>query len=199
MVTKLPDTAHTDRPWLIHEIAADFDIEDVWALPTPGGPGELTRLVDAMFTSEFPRGAPWVVRMLWDARWVLGRLFRWDRPDAGLGRRVPSLRERLPAELRALPPERERGHFRPLYALDNEWAAEIANDTVHAVLHLSWVPDRRGAYRGQLAVLVRPNGVLGAAYMAGIRPFRHLLVYPALFGSLERSWRAGDAAAARAV
>jgi len=34
----LPDTAHTSRPWRIHEIAADFRLEDVWALPTPGGP-----------------------------------------------------------------------------------------------------------------------------------------------------------------
>lgn len=37
---KLPDTAHTSRPWRIHEVAPDFEVEDVWALPTPGGPDD---------------------------------------------------------------------------------------------------------------------------------------------------------------
>ena len=36
---RLPNTAHTSRPWRIHEFARDFRLEDVWALPTPGGPG----------------------------------------------------------------------------------------------------------------------------------------------------------------
>ena len=38
---RLPDAAHTSRPWRIHEIAGDFRLEDVWALPTPGGPDDL--------------------------------------------------------------------------------------------------------------------------------------------------------------
>jgi uncharacterized protein DUF2867 len=46
-----------------------------------------------------------------------------------------------------------------------------------------------------MAVLVRPNGLLGAAYMAAIRPFRHLIVYPAMIRQIERAWRqAGDPA-----
>ena len=38
---RLPDTAHTSRPWRIHELTPDFRLEDVWALPTPGRPGRL--------------------------------------------------------------------------------------------------------------------------------------------------------------
>lgn len=38
---RLPSTAHTSRPWRIHGIAPDFRVEDVWALPTPGGPDDL--------------------------------------------------------------------------------------------------------------------------------------------------------------
>ena len=34
---RLPNVAHTSRPWRIHELARDFRVEDVWALPTPGG------------------------------------------------------------------------------------------------------------------------------------------------------------------
>ena len=45
-------------------------------------------------------------------------------------------------------------------------------------MHAGWVPDADGAYRGQLAVLVKPNGMAGAAYLAAIRPFRNLIVYP---------------------
>jgi hypothetical protein len=38
---------------------------------------------------------------------------------------------------------------------------------------------------------VKPNGLLGAAYMAAIRPFRYLIVYPAFMRQVERTWRAG--------
>jgi uncharacterized protein DUF2867 len=42
-----------------------------------------------------------------------------------------------------------------------------------------------------MAVYVKPNGLLGTAYMAAIRPFRHLIVYPPLMREIEREWRAG--------
>jgi len=45
-------------------------------------------------------------------------------------------------------------------------------------MHVGWVPEDAGGYRGQMAVLVKPNGLFGTAYMAAIRPFRHLIVYP---------------------
>jgi hypothetical protein len=60
---------------------------------------------------------------------------------------------------------------------------------MHGVLHLGWVPDEAGGYRAQMAVLVKPNGLFGAAYMAAIRPFRYLLVYPAIMREMERTWR----------
>ena len=47
--------------------------------------------------------------------------------------------------------------------------------------------------RGQLAVLVKPNGVMGRAYIAAIRPFRHLIVYPPLMRQIGREWQAGEA------
>jgi hypothetical protein len=57
-------------------------------------------------------------------------------------------------------------------------------------MHLGWVPDQTGGYRAQMAVLVKPNGLLGAAYMAAIRPFRHVIVYPAIMREGERTWLA---------
>ncbi len=59
---------------------------------------------------------------------------------------------------------------------------------MHGVLHVGWVPDGSGSYRGQLTVLVKPNGVLGTCYMAAIRPFRHLIVYPLATRDIERAW-----------
>jgi uncharacterized protein DUF2867 len=186
---RLPATAHTSRPWRIHQLTPDFQLEDVWALPTPGGPGDLARLVARFASSDFPQGTPLVVRVLWAARWRIGALLGWDRPEAGLGARATTLRDRLPPDLNA-PPAPDLEPFTALYLLDNEYAAELANRTVHAVLHLGWVPDGSGGYRGQLAVLVKPNGWFGTAYMAAIKPLRYLLVYPALLRTIERGWHA---------
>jgi hypothetical protein len=197
---RLPDAAHTSRPWRIHELTRDFRLEDVWALPTPGGPDDLARLVE-WFTT--PREDPFLVRALFALRWKLGALFGWDEPASGVGERVPSLRERLPPDLLAAPrgpdiravPAREAADgppiFSSVYQTHDEWVAEIANRTVHSLMHIGWVPDGAGGYRGQMAVLVKPNGLLGTAYMAAIRPFRYLIVYPELMREIGQEWRAG--------
>ncbi|OFE15698.1 hypothetical protein BA895_21735 [Humibacillus sp. DSM 29435] len=176
----------------MHALAPDFAVEDVWSLPTPGGPDELPRLVEAIFGGEFPQGAPRLVGWLWEARWKLGGLLHWDDPGGGLEARVPSLRDRIPAD--ELPASGDPGldldPFSPVYLLGDEFAAELANRTVHAIMHLGWVPDGDGGYRGQMAVLVKPNGVLGWLYMTGIKPFRRYLVYPALLGYVGKRWQA---------
>jgi hypothetical protein len=188
---RLPSTAHTSRPWRIHELTPDFRLEDVWALATPGGPDDFPRLVQRFASTDPSRSSSRGARTLFAIRWKLGELFGWDAPDAGLGSRVPTLSDRLPADLRDAPgPEFDGLPFTSLYLLEDEWAAEIANRTMHGVLHLGWVPDGAGGYRGQMAVLVKPNGLLGNGYMAAIRPFRHLIVYPPMIRAVEREWRA---------
>ncbi len=69
-------------------------------------------------------------------------------------------------------------------------ALGIVNQTVHAIKHIGWVPDQTGGYRGQMAVYVKPNGLLGTGYMAAIRPFRHLILYPPMTRQIGRDWRA---------
>jgi hypothetical protein len=192
----LPDTAHTSRPWRIHEIAPDFRLEDVWALPTPGGPDDFPRLVEQFASAEPSQSLPRAARTLWALRWKLGELFGWDGEDDGVGSRVATLRDRLPADLRDAPPgpQFDSLPFSSLYLLEDEWAAETANRTMHGVLHLGWVPNGNGSYRGQMAVLVKPNGLFGSAYMAAIRPFRHLIVYPPLMRVIGREWKRGQLA-----
>jgi hypothetical protein len=127
-MTRLPESAHTSRPWRIHELAGGFRVEDVWALPTPGGPDDFPRLVALLADYDPADSANPILRGLFALRWRLGRLFGWERED-------------------------ERS-FSPLLEAENEWAAEIVNKTVHGILHLGWVEDERGGgYRGQLAVL----------------------------------------------
>ncbi|HET6353770.1 DUF2867 domain-containing protein [Streptomyces sp.] len=189
---RLPTTAHTSRPWRIHEIAGDFHVEDVWALPTPGGPDDLARLVRQMTNGDGVHTSSPVARMLFAIRWKLGALLGWDKPGTGVGARVPTLRDRLPADLREGPrgPDPRTVPFTSVYQTHDEWAAEMANRTMHGVMHIGWVPDGAGGYRGQMAVLVKPNGVFGAIYMLGIKPFRYLGVYPALLRGIGREWEA---------
>jgi hypothetical protein len=191
---KLPDTAHTSRPWRIHELTKDFRLEDVWSLPTPGGPDDFPRLVEWLASRDDPSRAASspVVRALWAIRWRAGQLLGWDGADAGLGSRVATIRDRFPADLRTAPPgpSLRALPFTSLYLLPDEWAAEMANRTVHGVMHVGWVPDGDGGYRGQMAVLVKPNGLLGTGYLAAIRPFRRLTVYPMLTRDIGRAWRA---------
>ena len=100
---RLPNSAHASRPWRIHELTRDFRLEDVWALPTPGGPDDFPRLVRMMTSSDPSRGPSRAARALWAIRWKVGEWLGWDSPDAGLGSRVPTLRDRLPADLRETP------------------------------------------------------------------------------------------------
>jgi hypothetical protein len=189
---RLPDSAHTSKPWRIHELTPDFQLEDVWAMPTPGGPDDFPRLVEGAAAMDPAQSSSCATRSLFALRWKLGELFGWDEPGGGIGSRVPTLRDRLPADLRddSHIPQFGGLPFSPLYMTDDEFAAEIANSTMHGVLHLGWVDDERGGYRGQLAVLVKRNGLFGWAYMAAIAPFRHLIVYPPLLREVGRRWQA---------
>jgi hypothetical protein len=185
---RLPNAAHTSRRWRIHEIAGDFRVEDVWQLPGTGGPEDFPRLVHGLAAADPSQSHSGAIRLLFAIRWKLGELLGWDSPDTGLGSRVPTLRDRLPGDLLDGPsgPDFEALPFSSLYLTDDEFAAEIANRTMHGVMHIGRVPEATGHFRTQMAVLVKPNGLLGTGYMAAIRPFRHLIVYPAMMRGIER-------------
>jgi Protein of unknown function (DUF2867) len=191
---KLPKDAHTSQGWRIDELIPDFRLEDVWALPTPGGPDDFPLLVEGLASADPAKSLPRAARALWEIRFKLGGQLGWDEPDTGLDSRVSSLQGRLPADLRDAPPGPafDALPFTSLYQLENEWAAEMANRTVHGVMHIGWVAAETGGYHGQMAVYVKPNGPLGSAYMAAIKPFRYLIVYPQMMRAIERQWRSDD-------
>jgi hypothetical protein len=186
----LPHEAHLSRPWRIHEIVPDFRLEDVWALPTPGRADEFPALVEGFASADLAETPSRAARALFSLRWKLGDLLGLDDPGSGLESRVPTLRDRLPDDLRTAPgPEFKTLPFTSLYLTDNELAAEVANRTMHGVLHLGWVAEENGGYRGQMAIYAKPNGALGSAYMAAIKPFRHLIIYPQMLRGIERDWQ----------
>jgi hypothetical protein len=185
MSMRLPNTEHTARPWRIHEITPDFRIEDVWAFRTPGaGPDDFPAMLAALRVAGGLNENPPVVRFL----------FGWDKPEQGLVGRVESLVDRLPPDLRqdaagaAVP----NTPFTMVYELHDECAIELANKTVHDILHLGWVPTDDGEYELRMAALVKPNGLFGRLYLAAIKPFRYLIVYPAMTRKWERAWRNRD-------
>jgi hypothetical protein len=192
---RLPNSAHESQPWRICEVAPDFRLEDVWALPAQGGADDFARLLEVMASLDPANGESFATRALFSVRYRVGGWLGWDdRDDA---RPVPentetTLSARLPHDLRntATGPDLSSYGFLPLYRTDREWAAELSNRTVHAVMHLAWVDRGGGLFQGQMGVYVKPRGRLGAGYMAVIAPFRHRIVYPALMRQIERAWNA---------
>ncbi|MBD0744164.1 DUF2867 domain-containing protein [Streptomyces sp. CBMA152] len=187
---RMPIEAHTSRPWLIHEIAPDFRIEDVWSFRTPGaGPDDFPVMLAALEASNRPGKTTWPTRFLFAVRWKLGAVFGWDKPQAGLDAAVTSLRDRLPEDLRRCPGHKDPNiPFTPVYQTHDECVEEMANSTAHIVCHLGWVATDDGGYELRMAALTKPGGRLGRFYLAFIKPFRYLVIYPALTRRWERAW-----------
>jgi hypothetical protein len=194
---RLPNATHEAHPWVIAQVAPDFKLLDVWGLPAQGGPDEFAALVEIVTSLDPARGdSSRATRALFSLRHRLGAWLGWD--DAASKLPIPGCTEttlsaRVPEDLRdttTRPIVVSSTRFIPIYRTDDEWAAEISNGTVHAVLHLGWVEESEGIYRGQMGVYVKPRGRLGGTYMALIGPFRHLIVYPALMRQVERAWDA---------
>jgi Protein of unknown function (DUF2867) len=199
---RIPASALESRPWRIREIVPDFKVEDVWVLPAEGGAQDFDLLIELM-TSGVPPDSP-LFRVLWWTRDQLGRWFGLGRisvsaEQAAAGTPLPipgtnetTLAERLPGDLRGTASD---VHFdgvpmTSLYRTDDEFAAELTNRTVHSVMHLAWLGQGNGRYRGEMAVYVKPRGLFGKAYMEFIKPFRYMIVYPALMRHIRQQWTA---------
>jgi Protein of unknown function (DUF2867) len=201
---RIPNAAHESHPWRIREIAPDFTLEDVWALPVHGGAKDFQTALEMMTSSDPANAESLPTRVFWGARDRLGSWFGLGRISAPVdsdsddaagklpipGTNETSLTDRLPDDLRNTAGDLKFTFlpFAPLYRTDVEFAAELSNQTVHGVMHLAWVDQGEGRYQCQMAVYVKPRGPLGKAYMALIKPFRYWVVYPALMRQIERTW-----------
>ncbi len=202
---RLPNAVHESRPWRVREITGDFTLEDVWELPVHGGAEDFQALLELMASSDPANADSLPTRALWRVRDRLGSLLDLGRisapansDDSGKGKPpIPGTSEtslvgRLPDDLRDTAADLEFASlpFVNLFRTDVEFAAEVSNQTMHGVMHLAWVDQGEGRYQGQMAVYVKPRGAFGKGYMALIKPFRYLIVYPALMRQVERTWNA---------
>ena len=187
---RLPSSAHTSRPWRIHELTRDFRLEDVWALPTPGGRYDFPRLVQLIASGDPSRSPSRAARRSGrpggrSGGCSLGPCGRrvWpgaadaSRPPAGGSANRPSRPGVRRASVHLAVPDRRR-----------VGGGDRQSDRSRSHAHRLGF-DEEGRYRGELAVYVKPNGLLGTAYMAAIRPFRHLIVYPPMLRQIGQVWR----------
>jgi hypothetical protein len=192
---RLSNSAHEAHAWRICEVAPDFRLEDVWALPAQGRREDFAGLLEVMAALDPAHAESRATRALFGIRYRVGGWLGWDdahQPAGVCEDTETSLAARLPEDLRgtAAGLDLRSTDFTPLYRTEVEWAAELSNRTVHAVMHLAWAEQGEDLYRGQMGVYVKPRGRLGEVYMAAIAPFRHRIVYPALMREIERGWNA---------
>jgi hypothetical protein len=198
-VGRIDPSLHLAGSWRITDIAEDFELEDVWALPATGGPDDFSRVLELMRTLDMMDGSL-PTRLVWQARDLLGKWLGLGRITAGpeaTTMPIPAtnsttLAERLPDDLvgtadpALVPPD---APFTALYQTDREYASEMSNKTVHSIMHLAWADVGNGSYQAQMAVYVKPRGTFGRAYMQFIKPFRYAIVYPDLMRLIDGAWR----------
>ncbi|NYJ03513.1 hypothetical protein HNR19_004211 [Nocardioides thalensis] len=198
---RIPNERHLAVDLRVHDLLRDFRLEDVWQLPEVTGSRDDFELVIERIRSGSPMSSGNLAsRFVWGVRQLLGKVFdlgdvahATDGRADGLpipGAEETSIVPRLPADLRGTADDLRFTDlpFVPVYRTATEFAAEISNRTVHGVLHLSWIPVGGERYEGRMAVYVKPRGWFGEAYMAFIKPFRYLIVYPALEKQMAREW-----------
>ena len=185
---RLDPTEFRARPLRAHALLHDVPLEDAWAVPLwGGGAGRTIEDVRATMVAGFG-AAPAVVQGLFWLRTRVGALFGWDRQRGAWS--AESYMNRLSPEDRArslVAPGTSDGSFRLLYRFEDEQLSELRNSTVHAFLSLSMRP-APGGYLIYLGVFVRPVHRLTRLYMAAIKPFRRLIVYPALIRTMQKAW-----------
>ena len=176
------------RPLRAHALLHDVPLEDAWAVPlSDGGAGRTIEDVRTTMVAGFG-AAPAVVQGLFWLRTRAGALFGWDRQRGAWS--AESYTDRLSPADRAkslVAPGTPDGHFRLLYQFEDEQLSELRNSTVHAFMSLSMRP-APGGYLAYLGVFVRPVSRFTGLYMAAIKPFRRLIVYPALIRTMQKAW-----------
>ena len=191
---KIPRADHCGQDWLINRIAPDFELHDAWAIPIEGAAHERGLLYARLGVRDagFERGS-WASQALFRLRAVLGRYLDWDAELNTLpipGCKEHSLRERVAPAQRSDDVERGTGPFRLIYRNEREFATDISNNILHAVMQIGWATDTNGHPRAQMGVYVKSRSRFGPLYMAVIRPFRELIIYPSLIKRMTRAWAA---------
>ncbi len=200
---------HYSYPWIVHEIAQDFELLDVWEIPILADKTrnqDFSHLLRVMRSSAPGNAGSFfsvrhlIARLLVALRVYLGEKFGLDRNLNTLpipGSTEISLKERLSAEDLKKSQANPIGEgaqtediWKTVYVYENEMLTEHSNDTVHALMHLGWVHKYGNYHTAQLAVYAKPRGNFGEFYMKLIMPFRRVIVYPTMMEEVKKRWDA---------
>jgi Protein of unknown function (DUF2867) len=178
-----------DLPLRVHSLLRDVPLHDVWVVDLPGG-REGTTLQEFRSRSGAGRteDIPYPAKALLQLRFLLGRIFRLDKPRPG--QKSASYIRLLDEADRVdslVPPGSKDGFFDVVYMFQNEMLFEIINATVHAFSAQTLTRTSDG-YRLYWAIYVRPVRSITRAYMALIDPFRRWIVYPQILHKVREQW-----------
>lgn len=200
---QIPNHRHMDNKWLVHRLAHDFQLLDVWEYPIVFDESDNDSLyafrkfaVEPTLKDAFnfsPSGA------LFFLRTVFGKVFRIDENVNNVP--IPGCSEISLAERMSETEQRRHDDelnidirtdnyldFRPVYSFQNETLNEISNATEHTLMHYAWVRDDSGYYKVQMANYVKHRNKVGEIYVRSIEPFRYRVVYPYLFNKFVQHW-----------
>ena len=183
-----------DKPWRARELCADFQVLDEWTVPVDVARAAFPEFVAVLARNGWATDSA-IAKALFVLRFRLGKWMGWDKgpPLPIPGCTETTLAARLGPEDAArnrvgeLPPADAPVEIAPIYLFDDEALIEISNKTIHAAVHLGWVPAGASGTVA-LTILTRSRGRASDAYLALIWPFRHAIVYPAWFRAIRRAW-----------
>jgi len=176
-------------PLRVHQFLSGVPLHDAWVVDLPSSRTGITlqqflRTTNGEVLSPSP-----VVQGLLNLRFLIGRIFGWDRPQPSI-HAGPTFAGRLTDADRArslVPAGVREGPFRVVYQFENEKLVELVNRTVHAAA-LSALVEQANCYCFYFAVYVRSVSRLTPLYMAAIDPVRKVIVYPSLLRSVRSNW-----------
>jgi hypothetical protein len=186
---RLPTSEYQNLDLWAHSFLRDVPLHDAFAIELPGGGnGRTLGDIRALLPSEAAMKANPLVAALFKLRFLVGGLLGWDANQHQLDREF--YLHRLDAEDRAkslITPGIPDGPFRLLHLLPQESVSEVQNATVHAFLCQALRKAGSG-YRLYWGIYVKPTSRFTPVYLALIKPFRYLVVYPAVLGQIRRAW-----------
>lgn len=179
--------------WRVKDIASDFKLIDSWELPIDVSGVPFMDVYKFLVTIN-PAQTNQISKILFATRHLLGRIFNWDDDNSWLP--VPetgemSLKQRLTTEDRSnnqadkvILPKEKMGTFKTVYLFEKESLIEVSNKTIFSLIHYYLIDDNKI----KMDIYVKSRGFSSELYMGLIRPFRHIVVYPAWLKLIKRSW-----------
>ncbi len=190
----------------VDTLADDFERLDEWRVPVEASaedPTAFSQYIRVLLSNGFETDSR-IASALFSLRLKIGRALGWDGRSAPIpDAKEHSIVERLTEEdLRRNRADRFalgeslREEVTVVYVFESEALLEVSNKTVHALIH-TYLSDEGDRAVPRVAIYIKSRGLLTRAYMAAIKPFRYLIIYPAWMARLKRKfYQAGNAQSA---